>query len=278
LSPAEERYIFLLIKKNRKITYDALVGAVDGKVSKSTIRRVVHKHYKHKWKSMQRIPISKETARKRLQFSEAWIEDIEELMEVWQFEDEVACQANTSQQTIFSDKSTIQSQHKNTRFWVFRKPHEKFLKALVNLIVHGKSKISVMVWAAITRDNKSKLVMIERDSSLARNGYTAKSYQKALQEGLLPFYNSTCRFQQDNARIHNFGGTPEWLQVHGIEYIDWPPYSPDLNPIEHVWKALKSELMRIAPYLRDLNNNEVSRAELKRCLQLAWDNIPQSLI
>ncbi|PKK43491.1 hypothetical protein CI102_14005 [Trichoderma harzianum] len=59
----------------------------------------------------------------------------------------------------------------------------------------------------------------------------------------------------DNARIHNFGGTPEWLQVHGIDYIDWPPHSPDLNPIEHVWKALKENLFYLFPYLYDSKDN-----------------------
>lgn len=110
---------------------------------------------------------------------------------------------------------------------------------------------------------------MERDESSRRSGYTAKSYQKALSEGLLPVYDGTRRFQQDNARIHNFGGTPEWLQVHGIEYIDWPAHSPDLNPIEHVWAALRRKLMLLFPYLRDLKRNKASIEEMKRCLLVA---------
>jgi hypothetical protein len=99
-----------------------------------------------------------------------------------------------------------------------------------------------------------------------------------LSEGLSPIYDSTRLFQQDNARIHNFGGTPEWLQLHGIEYIDWPPHSPDLNPIKHIWSALKKKLSQICPELRDLRRNHTDIALLKQKIKEAWDLIDQELI
>jgi hypothetical protein len=103
-----------------------------------------------------------------------------------------------------------------------------------------------------------------------RGGYTATSYQLALEEGLLPIYNSTRRFQQDNARIHTSQSTTDWLFSHSIEWIGWPAYSPDLNPIEHIWKQLKANIRKMFLHLELMKNNEFNRAELIRCIKLTW--------
>lgn len=135
-----------------------------------------------------------------------------------------------------------------------------------------------MAWGAIYGTGKSDLVIMERDQDAPRKGYTAKSYQKALAKGLLPIYNGTRQFQQDNARIHNFGGTPQWLQQHCIQWIEWPAHSPDLNPIEHCWKALKQNLTTLFPHIEDLKNNIADRAKLEECMHAAWAAVPQALI
>jgi transposase len=44
---------------------------------------------------------------------------------------------------------------------------------------------------------------------------------------------------QYNTRIHIVKIVMYWFEKTGIEVVDWPPYSQDLNPIEHVWGHLK---------------------------------------
>jgi transposase len=46
-------------------------------------------------------------------------------------------------------------------------------------------------------------------------------------------------YQQDNASPHNAGTSRAWFHNHGVDVIDFPPWSSDLNPIELLWNDLK---------------------------------------
>lgn len=43
----------------------------------------------------------------------------------------------------------------------------------------------------------------------------------------------------DNASFHKSAQTKELIEQHGAKLLFLPPYSPDLNPIEHDFGALK---------------------------------------
>ena len=82
---------------------------------------------------------------------------------------------------------------------------------------------------------------------------------------------------QDNVPIHKSNISRDWLDIHNINTIDWPPYSPDLNPIEHLWWALKKEFYRQNPDIDSIRSVE-SWVEFEDCLKRAWVAIPDELI
>jgi hypothetical protein len=135
-----------------------------------------------------------------------------------------------------------------------------------------------MIWAGIWLGGRTDLVVMERDyQPPKKGGYTSWSYQKALEKGLLPVYDGTRRFQQDNASVHISESSMAWLLDHAIELLYfWPAHSPDLNPIEHLWALLKRKIKELYPDVWELKKNTLDIAEFTRILQEVWWKIDQA--
>ncbi|CDQ73688.1 unnamed protein product [Oncorhynchus mykiss] len=73
---------------------------------------------------------------------------------------------------------------------------------------------------------------------------------------------------QDNARPHVAGVCQQFLQEEGIDAMDWPARSPDLNPIEHIW-----DIMSRSIHQRHVAPQTVQ--ELVDALVQVWEEIPQ---
>jgi len=122
----------------------------------------------------------------------------------------------------------------------------------------------VMVWAAFCNYGRVSLTFC----SSKMNQY---EYMDLLEKHLLDYWinhnDGTWNFIHDNAPIHSARQVNEFLEENLIKKIDWPPYSPDLNPIENLW----GELVR---YVYAKGKQFYSIETLKQAIMIAWNEIP----
>jgi transposase len=74
-------------------------------------------------------------------------------------------------------------------------------------------------------------------------------------------------FLQDNDSKHTSGLARQWFKDNGVKVLKWPSSSPDLNPIEHLWRRLKQQL---AAYPTEPANLD----ELWERVQTEWKKTP----
>ncbi|KAK3554948.1 hypothetical protein QTP86_001871 [Hemibagrus guttatus] len=96
---------------------------------------------------------------------------------------------------------------------------------------------------------------------------TRTTYLNIVEDHVYPFletvFPDACGlFQQDNAPCHKAKMVQEWFDEHDNEFevLTWPPNSPDLYPIEHLWDVL---------------DKQVRSMEAQDLLLTSWCQIPQ---
>ena len=87
-------------------------------------------------------------------------------------------------------------------------------------------------------------------------------------------------FQQDNDPKHKSHLVQNWLNTSGIDCMDWPSYSPDLNPIENLWADVERRAEAFNPQNVDQLKIALRRAldETDACtLKTLIESMPRQL-
>jgi transposase len=79
LSFTARRRLHWLAKRNPRSTWKQLRNSMRVPCHLRTLRRVMHGYFHRKWKAIDRIPLTKEVAKSRLEFARYWLPRLEEL-------------------------------------------------------------------------------------------------------------------------------------------------------------------------------------------------------
>ncbi|MBW0549197.1 hypothetical protein O181_088912 [Austropuccinia psidii MF-1] len=160
---------------------------------------------------------------------------------------------------IWTNKLSFELGKKSYWVCVWRTASKKF--NLENLAVNHRS---VMVWGAFMWRHKRPPC----DSPRPTNCH---------QPALWPFvehmewapYVLGCQqltLMRDGAPIHTSRVSQDWHERNGLVKLQWPPHSPDMNPIENLWKKIELQVSTFyQPQPMD---------ELQAAITAAWNDIP----
>ncbi len=133
----------------------------------------------------------------------------------------------------FFDEASPQTSSNTTRMWSFRKP----------IIIKNTTKFRANTFGFYAFNG---------------NG-TVKTYENSRQESVLDFFREIRMMNPfnhilmilDNFSAHRTESVAITAEILDIELIFLPPYSPQLNPIEFIWKSIKKVVSRT--FVKDQN-------------------------
>ena len=166
----------------------------------------------------------------------------------------------------FSDEATFEIGIDTTPAQIRRKKgHVYKSKYLKPTFKSGCSLVGV--WGAISLYHKSELVIVPRGQRMNSRRYISL----VLKEAAFDFYQKVFEeqgyavWQEDGARYIS-KLTREYQEGLKMMILEWPAQSPDLNPIENLWRIMK---LRISKYRHRIH----SIAEMEDILRAEWDKL-----
>ena len=120
---------------------------------------------------------------------------------------------------------------------------------------------SVMVCGMFSSHGTTPLVRLQ-------TRVNAQIYKNIVQDHVVPIIQNAdfdrASFMQDNDPCHKAKVVMSYLSEQDFEIMDWPPQSPDLNPIENLWKTLGVKV---------IERNPTNTEDLWVKLQEEWSEI-----
>ena len=100
---------------------------------------------------------------------------------------------------------------------------------------------------------------------------TATHFVQKVYEGTLSCFNfmhdkpKELTLMEDGAPLYQSKYSKSWRQAHSMKKLVWPANSPDLSPIENLWKITK-DLLRHHNMLKN-------KQEMIQLIRQVWDEV-----
>jgi transposase len=151
-------------------------------------------------------------------------------------------------------------------------PHRfKFLDASgVNLALtrlYGRAPRGERVMGAVPQNDGAKVTILAALGShgvgavMTIDGATdAEVFRLYVEQVLRPTRHPGDIVLMDNLRAHKAAGIREAIEEVGAQLLYWPPYSPELSPIERCWSKLKTALRTAKARTREVLEQAIAHA------------------
>ena len=260
LSPSEENEL-LKAEEDKHTKMRELQNAVNNSVSKSTVQQLFQTMHKCKWMQHKQPEIQPIHAEKRLQWAQEYAHYT----------------PSDWRSVIWTDECSVERGAGVQPIWTWNTPTEQLQKSDVHAVRTGKG-IKKMFWAGFTHDRQTGLVPLDGDPMSRRGGVTSSIIYDLYQSFLPGFVQPGNIFMHDNAPVHTASIIQELLAELGVEVMVWPPYSPDLNPIENIWALMKAIIYERYPELEKAPDNEETLNNLIEAAKEAWHAISEHIL
>lgn len=166
---------------------------------------------------------------------------------------------------MFSDESSISRVGSFGRQYFYSDREHKRLEPHQVKETKQSGGGKIMVWGCMTYHGLGDLSWIP-------GKINSEQYLTVLKEYVLQsrdWYSmdpATFIFQQDNASIHTARIINTYFAQQQLTVLEWPPNSPDLNPIENLWAIIKRRL-------DEFENRPKTFDELWEQVQQVWEKI-----
>ncbi|GFW62428.1 transposable element Tcb1 transposase [Trichonephila clavipes] len=255
-TPAEDRYIVLSAKRNRRTTAQKVANqflAASGKqISRKTVARRLRGGGLYARRPVVCVPLTRQHRTARLQ----WCRE----HHIWT-EQDWAC-------VLFSDECRFSLSSDCRRQLIWRESGTAYRPENIQ----EKDRYptcNIMMWAGIMINGRTHLHVV------ANGTMTGQRY---IDEVLLPHIRlfrgavgDKFVFMDDNTTCHRTLAVQDCLDSEGIQRLLWLARSPDLNTIENVWDALGRQVA--GQNYPPTNKNTLIRALTEEC-----DKLPQQLL